>query len=367
MTTSAQRGHVAFCAYDTKVGDTAFDPTDVEQFLWQRHKATEVSLSPQEFSDMFPPEVGENIYPTGTYKMGAYVGGTLTMDARLSGAFGHVLYAIAGSHTPIVAAGSKVAGTLFEPADDSTLIPWMAFRRYIPAETGVGETEYYIDCRASALTFTLPQMGMLQAQAAIVGRKPLWNSTEEVTESAQDFEDIGSVGMSHATTVSLPGFATELGSATGGKFTGGQVIFTSGTTTPQQEMILGSMFPDTFLPLSRGLAFRLAYKWQDAKLYKKLWQQAATGAPTGYDQEWNPRTISSGVTIDIKAVEPAATGKDPYELELSAANVDWTISSPTLVPGRMIQVELTGIVKAVSGVKPWGAKLYNGKTYVFGS
>jgi hypothetical protein len=369
MTTSAQRGHVAFCAYDTQLGEGTFDPSTATKFKWQRHKATEISMSPQEFSDMFPQEVGESIFPTGTYKMGAYVGGTMTMDARLASAFGHILYAISGSKSVVAAAGQKVAGTLFKPAADTTSLPWLAVRRYVPAEGGTtGDTEYFVDCRVSALTLTLPQMGIMQAQAALVGRKPYWDSAAEITTADTNFEDASSVGMSHSAKITLSGFATELGAAgAGGKFTGAQLIFTNGTTTPQQEMILGSYHPDTYQPLSRSLAFRLAYKWKDPALYRKLWQVAATGSPTGYDNVWNPSTISSPISIDINSVTPASVGKDPFELVIAAPNVDWTISSPTLVPGRMIQVELTGVVKAVPAADPWTMTLYNGVAYTFGS
>ena len=96
MTTSAQRGHLAFCAYDTALADADFDPT-AGKFIWQRHKALRVELAPQEFADILPFEVGEQIYPTGTYKMGAFAGGTFVLQPRLSSAFGHLLYAVSGA------------------------------------------------------------------------------------------------------------------------------------------------------------------------------------------------------------------------------------------------------------------------------
>ena len=367
MTTSAQRGHLAFCTYATPQGDTAFDPTLATKFMWQRHKATEVSVAPQEFVDVLPQEVGENIYNVGTYSMGAYVGGTFTVDARLKNSVGHLLYAVAGSYTASPSGPTYSGGTIFKPATDSTVLPWMALRRYIPNESGTGTTEYSVDCVMNTLTLTLPQMGIMSAQAAIVGRKPYWDSAHEVT-AGQAFEDTSTFAMSGNTSVALSAFDPELGTGgAAGKFAGGQIIFSNGTTTPQQEMILGSYFPDTFMPLTRNVSIRLIYKWKDAGLYKKLWTQALTGTG-GIDREYKISRVVSPVDIVMNTPTVVTTGSNPYRLAFHSDYVEWTMSSPQLVPGRMIQTELIGTVKAApSGSDTWFARLDNGVTYTFGS
>ena len=207
-------------------------------------------------------------------------------------------------------------------------------------------------------------MGILTAECAVVGRKPLWDDSEDTTGTG--FEDSTSLAMSCKTTVSLPGFSTPLGSATGGKFTGAQITIANGTTTPQQEMILGSYPPDTFLPLSRSVSLRLIYKWKDSALYKHLWQQAAASPQTHVDNEWKPNVVSGAVEITSTAVNNAPVGSHPYRLVFHSDNVDWTISSPMLAPGQMVQAELTGVVKAAT--TPWWMRLDNSvQGYTFGS
>src|SRR5262245_19396631 len=125
---------MALCAYDTAVADTTFDPTAAAKFMWQRHKALSIALAPQEFTDVMPPEVGEQIYPTALYKMGAFVGGSFAIDARLENSLGHLLYAAAGAKQASASAAGYSGGTIFKPAVDTTSLPWLALRRYVPVE-----------------------------------------------------------------------------------------------------------------------------------------------------------------------------------------------------------------------------------------
>lgn len=360
MGVSGKRAHISWAVQEAGyIGDGAFVPGT--GFTWWKHRLTEADIGTQEMVDQISPEIGGGLFPTGRYKNGAFFGGTIGMEARLAGSLGALLYAAGGSKVETVAvAGVTSRITRFGPdATDDTILPLLAMRKYIPDEAGnAGQTEYGLDCIVSGLQMTIPQVGTLKTAFTVVGRKPIGVDGEVATGNA--YEDAKSVALSCQSQISLPVFSTELGSATGGKFTGAQVTIVNQTTDPTQEMIIGGYHPDRFLPLSRSCMVRLIYKWKDPALYRSLRMKAAVSG----QRPWRPDIVSGAVDITAASANLVPTFTNPYKLVFHA-NADWAIGNPVPMPNQFIQVELTGVVTQVSGGQSWYADLYNDLDYTF--
>lgn len=353
MSVPSQRGHIAFALQSAKIGDGAYTPGS---YTWQRHKALAASLGMNELVDALPPEVGGNLFVNTTYKNGVFVGGNASLAARLQGSIGHLLYAAAGAKSITASAGVTSYITKFyaDPTDESKL-PWLTMRRYIPGTTaGVGISEYYVDCRVNTLTMNIPTVGPMSTDFTFLGRKPTNVDGEDA--SGTTFEDGSSLARSCVGLIELPGFS--IATASDGAFTGGQIIISNGMSSPQQEMIIGSYYPDDFIPLTRAAAIRLVYKWKDASLYKKIYNNGTAG-------DWSPTIQTSSARISVASANAVGSGfTNPYKLQFYAPYVDWSMSAPTLTSGNLLQVEMTGIVKStISAAPTWEATLWNAVNY----
>lgn len=63
---------------------------------WSYHKAMDVNLAPQDDQRVFPAEVGGRPVPTGAYKAGIMTAGGFTVNPRLKGSMGWILYGALG-------------------------------------------------------------------------------------------------------------------------------------------------------------------------------------------------------------------------------------------------------------------------------
>lgn len=180
-----------------------------------------------------------------------------------------------------------------------------------------------------------------------------YGATAGLADSAQ------SLAVSCTSNIHFPGLGVStLSGATNVSFMGAQVVLANGTISPQDSMVIGSYHPQDFTILTRSASIRLAYKWQDEALYKKIVYGNAFGA-------WSPTVIYSDVVLSIKAAGNAPSGGKPYELVLFFPSVALAMSAPTLLPGRFITTELSGVVTndGLDRGAPWNAFLYNDTTY----
>lgn len=178
-------------------------------------------------------------------------------------------------------------------------------------------------------------------------------ATAGLADSAQ------SLAVSCTSNIHFPGLGVStLSGASNVSFMGAQVVLANGTISPQDSMVIGSYHPQDFTILTRSASIRLAYKWQDEALYKKIVYGNAFGA-------WSPTVVYSDVVLSIKAAGNAPSGGKPYELVLFFPSVALAMSAPTLLPGRFITTELSGVVTndGVDRGAPWNAFLYNDTTY----
>lgn len=360
MSTSSQKGHIAWTVQDNKVGEAAFDRTD---YTWYRHRAESVNIGINDFYDVLPQEVGGRLFVNSSYKNGSFVAGGARIYTRLENNLGYLLHGAAGYATATVGAGTAANKTTFMVKhDDETLMPWMALRKFTPAAQGAtGATEYFADCRVNMLTLNIPAMGPTMTEFSVIGRKPLLVNGDGATDDLDsEYESGVSLGHSCKGTILLPGFAGSglpFVNSSDGKFTSAQIMIANNISQPDQQMVIGKYHPDDLVPLSRSVQLRLIYKWYDPKLYRKLYYNGGT--------EWSPIVGNSRVEISTASVDNIATKNEPYKMNFVAPDVDWTMSPPQLAGNNLLFTEFTGIVKGgnLANTSSWWIDLYNNATY----
>lgn len=372
MSTSSQRGHIAWAVQNRKVGDSVFNTATAAATAtagghllsqWQRHRAESVNLGVNDFYDVLPQEVGGSLFVNSTYKNGAFVAGGGRIYTRLESSIGYLLYGAAGYASSVTSAGTGGnTHTFAVSTTDETVMPWLALRKFTPAMAGqTGASEYFADCKVNMLTLNVPAMGPTMAEFSVIGRKPTVADAEDVTGSA--YESGKSLAHSCKGEILLPGFTGTGGSAyiaswSGGKFTSAQIMIANNISQPDQQMIIGSYHPDDLVPLSRSVQLRLIYKWTDPKLYKKLLYNGGS--------DWSPIVQNSEISIKTASVDNIpGEGNVPYSMTFTAKDVDWTMSPPQLAGNNLLFTEFTGIVRSGNnpGTPAWKIDLVNDAEY----
>ena len=368
MSVSSQRGHIAWAVQTQKAGTATGFATGNISTDWQRHRAESVTLGVNDLYDVLPLEVGGSLFVNSSYKNGAFVAGGARLFSRLQGTIGYLIHGAAGKASQAATGNGTTVPykTRFEvnPSDE-TQMPWMALRKFTPASQGAtGITEYFIDCRLNMLTISVPAMGPVMMEFMVVGRKPELDDGEGVTQADIAFESGTSLAHGCKGEITLSGFtgnSLPFLSAADGKFTSAQIMIANNISQPDQQMIIGSYHPDDLVPLSRAVQLRLIYKWQDPKLYKKLYY----GGGSGNDVQWSPVVGNSPISVKSTSVTNIAGASVPYSFEFVAGDVDWTMTPPQLAGNNLLFCEFTGIVKGGNnpGTPAWYIDLVNMNDY----
>jgi hypothetical protein len=217
-----------------------------------------------------------------------------------------------------------------------TTLPWMSVRKYIPGTTPLWEQGY--DNKVTSCRFTFPQNGVVSARVDFLGRTPDWTTPGSPTW-AGDLEAFGSVPA----TCDLNGFIklpNSYNGTTAFPITNLVITMVNNLTSPSQEMIIGSPYPDDFAVLSRAMSIQATLKWADPQLYLDI----LTGNVTG--TSWAPGIFTSNldVLINAPAVIPG-NASATYSLEVLAGEVMWGVNgSPVLAGGDVVMLPLIGTV-----------------------
>jgi len=216
-------------------------------------------------------------------------------------------------------------------------IPWISVRKLLPpndATNGLGEIGK--DCRLNGLRINAPQNGIISARVDVTGREPVWEEGATLTSWTWlgGLEDYKSVPLSCVANgyIKLPNYSASALPILNLTWT-----FANNTTSPQQEMIIGSPFPDDFAVLSRSLTLQATLKWNDKALYKKLMMGSGT--------VWDPAPFETDLDVKLLAPKnvPTTAGTIPYSLQMLASAVTWTPqSSPQLEGGGFLSLQLQG-------------------------
>ncbi len=381
-TVIAQNGYIAFALQKAKVGDATAAPTynpitgasgTIVDAGWKRHRAILTDMGPQEMMDMFPLEVGGGVVTAGGYKSGHFSGGTMRIMPRLENSLAQLLFALAGSKSVIAVTaasasetatygvtGNISAGTrFFLDQTTQSKLPWLTLAKYIPDSdaqlvAGVDDmTEYMQDCRAATATFTVPALGPLVAEFGYIGL-----DASGITGSAVStpvFEDVTSVPMSLRGAVVTD---ATLFPSNAPKFTGAQVIISNGLTQPDSQFVIGKAVPDDLVALNRTAVVRLVYKWSDAALYRKIRWTGNAG------MAWQPSVQYGSILVRSEVPAAIATFLNGMRFEFYAPSCVYSVGTPTLQPGQMLQVEVTCVMRD-DGVSPrlWEINLLNNVAY----
>lgn len=360
MTTSAQRGHIGFAIQPSKIGSGAYDPTTL---TWMRHRAVSADFAVIDSIGALPLETGGGLFTEGTYKNGAWLQGSLAMEPRLKDSFGHLLYGVSGAYALTAAGGGLSKKHTFKvSATNDSQLPWLSMRKYTPDTAGTGGiTEYGVDCRVAGMRLVMPQTGTMKAEVAFQARRPIAKDTEDTTGNTYEGAESLALSCQATSSIELTDFAAYLpgAMATGGKFTGAEIILANQLSQPQQEMIIGSYHPDDFIALARAATINLVYKWEDPDLYTYLLYASAVST----QRAWQTSIRRSAVKIVASAADVVPTFTNNYKLEFEAANVDWSMSPVTLAGGQMVMVQLTGQVTQAPSGSTYNVNLWNAATY----
>lgn len=337
---------------------------------WYRHYVTRADVGAQQAVQQFPAEVGGDFSPTGAFKSMAFYGGTAQLHPRLEDVFGWLMYAGVGQHavnaTPVE---SGVYRHLFYPPDDFCDMKWLQIRKYIPdgceaTEENLGEMGQ--DCRLMGMQFTLAPAAILTSQLTMVGRIPkFWVGTASADPTdwssdeayINDFEEYPSVPLAHQGSVILGGArdfdVTSLATTTGGdaqKATAMQISIVNQYTRPQEEMIIGSPYPDDFVLTRQIATITWTYKWQNNDLYLEL---MSGEAGTTHDAliDWSPTVHEESIEAVVDSPADISGRTSPYKLRFFAPKCTWQAQGPpTLIGGGWLSLQFQGVAQRDTSV-----------------
>lgn len=342
-----------------------FGPQEAKGTLattWYRHKAARVDLGPQQTIRQFPPEIGGGYHPTGAYKEMAFGAGQAIINPRLEETIGWLLYAAVGDVSTV--ADTPEAGMhrhIFTPPTNAYEFPWMSVRRYIPGATGVGDDlgEVLLDARCVGWRLAAAPGAICTSAFTFVGREPKLSETDvDVWAWENTYEHYRSVPLAHQGTLKLGGNdvpATNL-------------VFdlVDSYTTPREELIIGSPYPDDFILQFQTLTVTWTYKWQNAALYKAL----LTGDNVeGVDDliDWSPTVHADTFAFDVYSPGDATGMANPWRLKIYAPEFTWQAAGPpSLIGGGWLALQFTGIAQEQVGgdtFEVWLENLIDGYTW----
>ncbi len=345
MSVPAQGGLFGVALQAAKIGrDGTFANGDLD---WYKMRAMRIGLGAVQDQQVFPPEVGGIIVPTGAFKQARFFAGDVVLIPRLEESIGLLLFGAMGDASSISnknADGESITGLYthvftFDP-DSSYYLPWMAVRRTVPgAEEADTHGELGFDCKVANLRLTIPQMGKVAAQLTVIGRDFKFDDGSDWAWKNEDFESHESSPDVGAGNFKLGGVQYPIVAAV--------IDMVNGLTTPRDEMVIGDFAPDDFVPLTRAMTIRIVYKWEDPALFRKIYTGTAEGT------EWTNLPFmdetNGNYAFEASFESPGKVGTTdaPYRLLIRANRVTWAPDGPVeLRGGTIVQQTFVGTVLA---------------------
>lgn len=321
---------------------------------WYRYKTLAANIGPILNEQMSKPEMGGTNNPTGLYLSSAGFGGSASLQPRLEGDFGWILLAAAGGAATVVdTPGTGVNRHTFSQAlaaaGGSKFLPFFQARRYIPGATAAAAVgEIGIDCVLSSLDLSLAPGQPVQAELSIQGREPRLTTTAAPASGwtwadiAEDFDSVPVPMRAGGVTIA------DLNSNNPLPLTSAKVTLQNNTTSPDEEAVINSYYPEDFTPKMRTLTFEATYKWRDAELYRYAYNGGdLTSAVI------NPCLTYKNTVLTVQSpcdIDPG-TIDFPWQLQVVAPRVRWRMQGPPQLAGdELIQLQLVGTaIEAESG------------------
>lgn len=321
MSRSAQQGYIAIAPQVSK-GTLPGSP------VYYKIRATDIDFGAVEPGGLLPPEIASIVTPTGAYKMGVFAAGGFSFIPRLEADLGWLLGGLMGASDSNEDTGSIGTGKYFHDFTfdtDPTSLPWFTVHKFVPSSANMFED--VLDCKIARLRLTIPQAGPVAARLDMVGRSPTWPESPSWTEDTMDDGDSFPVAGATGAFLKLPTFSASAIAATGAI-----IEMTNMMTTPQQELVIGSQYPDDFVVLQRAATIRFVYKWEDPALCRAI----MTGSTSGVTS-WTPNVYTSDFQAKVLSTDTTALGGDEaFALQVDAAKVSWEPNGPIRLVGNNI-------------------------------
>ncbi len=321
---------------------------------WKRFRAMNVAAAPNVPTAMAPVEIGGPNVPTGAYKTNTWFGGRVSMAPRLFGDFGDILMAATGACTTVLGGAPPVLNThTFTFAANPAFIPFSGVRRTIPNAAGVALGEQGNDCVLNALTFNFPQAGPITGDIDVTGLD--WELEDDIATNWTGWdalltEPFDTVPLTMAGGgITLPNWAADPDPGNPLPITGARVTIMNNTTSPQEEFIIGSYYPDDYATRQRVFLVEMTYKWRSPELYRLLINGNATGATLNTFVPC-PAYTDFELSVQVPCENPTAPGE--YEiLTFRAPKMIWQMAQPVALAGdELIMLAVTGqAVEPASG------------------
>ena len=305
-----------------------------------RHKATRVNVGPQQVIRQFPPEIGGGFHPTGAYKQMAFGAGQALMNPRLENTIGWLMYAACGKISDVDdVPEAGMYRHILTPPDNYYDMGWMSIRREIPGATGSSDNvgEALKDCRCVGMRLAVAPGAILNSAFTFVGREPKLSETGVDTWTwGNTYETYPSVPLSHQGSLKLNHVevpATNL-----------VIDLVNSYTSPQEELIIGSPYPDDFILRQQILSVTWTYKWQNPSLYKSL----LTGSNVESDGliDWSPTVHTAPFEFDVRSPGYATGMSNPWRLDVYAPEFSWQAAGPPeLMGGGWLALQFTGVAQ----------------------
>lgn len=307
---------------------------------WYRHKALRANVGPRQVVQQFPPELGGGFAPTGAFKSMGYGAGIASLHPRLENVIGWLLYGAVGQLSGSNEIESGLYRHVFTPPDTPSAMKWMSIREYVPGATSSDELGTFIlDARAAGIKFDLAPGGLLATTHTFAGREPqLMEDIDSGGANAwswsNSYESYPSVPLSHQGSLKLGG--VEQSAA------GVSVTLGNSYTSPQDELIIGSPYPDDIMLLQQVLQAQWVYKWQDHSLYQSIFSGDEVEDGSGYI-DWSPTVHTGAFELIITSAADISGLNNPYRLRIYAPVMTWECSGPPdLVGGDWLRLTFTG-------------------------
>jgi len=306
--------------------------------VWQKHRALAIDLDAIDETREGPAEVGGLPVPSFPYKAGPLVGGGATIQPRLFGSLGWILYGMLGDVTTAADdyATSAFKHTFHFLEDYEDFNPWMSFRKHIPAVDATPGTEFgqiFKDCKIIGGTLVLPNDAPLNMRVDVLGREfVLDDDPGSWSWASADFEHWESIPIGCLTGgyIKVDGEEFPVVSATVG--------FQNVPLDIRQERVFGSPWIEDITTIQRRMVYDMVVKYRNPDLYRKI----LTGAVDG--TVWSGRPTTSSLAIKTVSSEPMPGETDPYALEIDADEIMLNqVGGITLAANQSILMRFQGV------------------------
>lgn len=332
------------------------DTFPAAQLAWYKERTLSASGGGQDDLQAAPPKTGGDITPTGLYKQQYFAAGDFDLQPPLEGPLPLLLYGLFGKMTidddnPAVGINRYT----FEFADDPASLPWMAFRIFTPGYTDAEVADPYgemmIDAKITNCRITIPAKGLARMTFGYLARDYQIDQSPEAWTYENDYVEDGSIPLSGNGYAKIAGVEYPI--------VGAVVDINNGTTTPDQEAVVGSLKMHRIAVLQRGATVRLMVKWQRGDFESLV----KTGSVDG--TEWVPAPFKTETDGSVKALEiellstAPVSGSNYNAIRLVADRVNWGKGRPVQYSGaEIIVVEYVGtVVSPAAGQKYFYAEL----------